>query len=155
MRGTADSTPQVALVTGASRGIGAATARLLAQDGMTVVVNYLRNEAAAKSVADDIAARGGAALAAQADVTDAAAVRDMVERIEHGLGPVDVLVCNAAGVSDPLPGALLGLAPEAVETLVLAQLRAVLIPARAVLPAMVARRRGSMVVVSSTTARSP
>jgi NAD(P)-dependent dehydrogenase (short-subunit alcohol dehydrogenase family) len=122
---------------------------------MAVVVNYRLSEAKGKSVADDIAARGGRALALQADVTNAAAVRDMTERIEHELGPVDVLICNAAGISDPLHGPLLDLVPEAIEAVVFAQLRAVLIPARAVLPSMVARRSGSIVVVSSQTARSP
>ena len=155
MSGTADSAPNVALVTGASRGIGADTARLLGQNGMAVAVNYLRDAAAAKSVVEDIAARGGAALAVQADVTDATAVRNMVGRIEHELSPIDVLVCNAAAISDPRFGAFLDLTPEAVEMAVLAQLRAVLIPARAVLPAMVARRRGALVVVSSQLARSP
>jgi NAD(P)-dependent dehydrogenase (short-subunit alcohol dehydrogenase family) len=103
----------------------------------------------------DIAASGGAAIAVQADVTDTAAVLAMVKLIERELGPVEVLVCNAVGVSDPVFGAVLDVAPEAVETIVLAQLRAVLTPARAVLPAMVARRRGSLVVVSSQLARSP
>lgn len=152
---TAGSAPGAALVTGASRGIGAATARLLARNGIAVAVNYLRDEAAAKSVTGDIIARGGTALAVRADVTDAAAVRGMVERIEHELGPVDVLICNAAAVSGPLRGALFELPPEAVEAFVLAQLRAVLTPARAVLPGMAARGRGSVVVVSSQLARSP
>jgi NAD(P)-dependent dehydrogenase (short-subunit alcohol dehydrogenase family) len=136
-------------------GIGAATARLLAHGGWAAAVNYLRDEAGAASVVQDIAARGGAAAAVQADVTDTAAVRTMVKQVERELGPVDVLVCNAPGVSDPAFGALPDVTSEAVETIVLAQLRAVLTPARAVLPAMMARRRGSLVVVSSQLARAP
>jgi 3-oxoacyl-[acyl-carrier protein] reductase len=124
----------VALVTGASRGIGAATAGLLAHGGWAVAVNYLRGEAEAASVVQDVTARGGAAAAVQADVTDTAAVLAMVKQVERELGPVDVLVCNAPGVSDPAFDALLDVTPEAVETIVLAQLRAVLIPARAVCP---------------------
>jgi 3-oxoacyl-[acyl-carrier protein] reductase len=143
----------VALVTGASRGIGAATAGLLAHGGWAVAVNYLRGEAEAVSVVQDVTARGGAAAAVQADVTDT--VLAMVKQVERELGPVDVLVCNAPRVSHPAFGALLHVTPEAVETIVLAQLRAVLTPARAVLPAMVARRHGSLVVVSSQLARSP
>lgn len=148
-------TPGVALVTGASRGIGTATARLLARSGWSVAVNYARDEAAAASVTEDIAACGGKALAVRADVTDAAAVATMIGLIEQRLGPVDTLVCNAAAVPDPAFGGLLDLASGAVETVVLAQLRAVLTPARAVLPGMVARRRGSVVVVSSQLARAP
>jgi 3-oxoacyl-[acyl-carrier protein] reductase len=145
----------VALVTGASRGIGAATARLLGQGGWAVAVNYLRDEVAATAVVRDIADGGGTALAVQADITDAAAMRAMVELIERELGAVDVLICNAAAVSDPAFGVLLDLTPEAVEMTVLKQLRAVLTPARTILPGMVARRRGSLVVVSSQLARSP
>lgn len=76
----------------------------------------------------DIAARGGAAAAVQADVTDTAAVRTMVKQVERELGPVDVLVCNAAAVPGPGFGALLDVTSEAVETIVLARLRAVLTP---------------------------
>ena len=90
----------------------------------------------------------------QADVTDAA-VRTMIELVERALGLVDVLVCNAVGIYDPAFGTLLDLAPEALETVVLKQLRAMLIPARSVLPSMVARQRGSVVVLPSQLARSP
>ena len=145
----------VALVTGASRGIGAATARLLARGGWAVAVNYARDEAAATAVADDITARGGEALVVRADVTDTASVGQMACLIEERLGPIGALVCNAAGVTDPAFGQLLDISPEAVEVLVLAQLRAVLTPARAVLPGMVARGNGSVVVVSSGLARHP
>jgi 3-oxoacyl-[acyl-carrier protein] reductase len=145
----------VALVTGASRGIGAATALLLARNGWAVAVNYVRDDAAATAVADDITASGGTALVVRADVTDSASVGQMTCRIEERLGTIDTLVCNAAGVSDPAFGHLLDISPEAVEALVLAQLRAVLTPARAVLPGMAARGRGSVVVVSSELARHP
>jgi 3-oxoacyl-[acyl-carrier protein] reductase len=155
MSSNAGSVCGVALVTGASRGIGAATARLLGRGGWAVAVNYLRDEAAATSVVEDITASGGAAVAVQADITDAAAVHAMVGLIERDLGPVDALICNAAAVEDPAFGALLDLATEAVETAVLRQLRAVLIPARAILPGMVARRRGCLVVVSSQLTRAP
>ena len=152
---TTPTTAGTALVTGASRGIGAATARLLAQSGWAVAVNYACHESAAASVAEDITACGGRALVVQADVTDAASVGRMTCLIEERLGPIGTLVCNAVGVSDPAFGQLLDISPEAVEALVLAQLRAVLTPARAVLPGMVARARGSVIVVSSGLARHP
>lgn len=86
---------QVAIVTGASRGIGAAIAERLARDGFTVVVNYAGNAEAAEALARSIEQAGGRALTAQADVADPAAVRRMFEAAETALGGVDVVVNNA------------------------------------------------------------
>ena len=87
--------PKVALVTGGSRGIGAAISTRLAQDGFAVIVNYAGNTAAAESVVNDIESTGGKALALQADIADSEAVRQMFERIEADFGHIDVLVNNA------------------------------------------------------------
>ena len=86
---------KVALVTGASRGVGASIANALAGEGAAVVVNYLKSEDLAEEVAGGIRGRGGRAFAHQADVTDEAAVKGMVERAAWEFGPVDVLVNNA------------------------------------------------------------
>lgn len=86
----------VALVTGASRGIGRAIALRLARQGAAVGVNYLRSREEADSLVSEIRAWGGAALALQADVGEEAQVQSMVERLTAGLGPASILVNNAA-----------------------------------------------------------
>ncbi|VVE26108.1 SDR family oxidoreductase [Pandoraea anhela] len=89
------SQPKVALVTGASRGIGAAVSRHLASDGFTVVVNYAGNTAQAEQLVAEIEAAGGRALSAQADVRESADVTRLFDAIEAAYGGIDVLVNNA------------------------------------------------------------
>lgn len=86
---------KVAIVTGASRGIGAAVAQRLAQDGLTVVVNYAGNADAAEQVVEKIEAAGGKALTAQADVSKPDDVKRMFDAAETAFGGVDVLINNA------------------------------------------------------------
>lgn len=87
---------RVALVTGGSRGIGAAICRQLAAVGIAVAVNYRSRPDAAESVAAEISAAGGSAMAVAGDVSRADEVAEMVRRVRAGLGPVTVLVNNAA-----------------------------------------------------------
>jgi 3-oxoacyl-[acyl-carrier protein] reductase len=98
----APQTMGCALVTGASRGIGAATARALAADGWSVGINYSRDRDGAETVADSIEEGGGTAVALGADVADAAAADEMLARLTEKLGPVLVLVNNAGMTADNL-----------------------------------------------------
>ncbi|MCR9072430.1 MAG: SDR family oxidoreductase [Alphaproteobacteria bacterium] len=104
---------KIALVTGGSRGIGAATCRLLARDGWDVAVNYTRDGAAADSVANAVRAAGRRAMTVQADVGDETRVVAMFEAVERELGPLDGLV-NSAGIVGPV-GRVDALTPEDID----------------------------------------
>jgi 3-oxoacyl-[acyl-carrier protein] reductase len=92
----------VAIVTGAARGIGAATARRLAADGASVVVNYSTSAKPAEETVSAITKAGGRAIAVQGDVSDPAAVTGLFDAAEKHFGPVEILV-NNAGVYEPRP----------------------------------------------------
>jgi 3-oxoacyl-[acyl-carrier protein] reductase len=142
---------RVALVTGSSRGLGAAIARRLGRDGLAVAVNGRSDDGA--EVADDIRAAGGEAGAFAADVTDEAGVAQLVAAIEAQLGAIDVLVLNATGPQPDAP----------VEDVTwddhLAQLaffvRSPVLLLRAVLPGMRAAGGGRIVHVDSEVADIP
>jgi 3-oxoacyl-[acyl-carrier protein] reductase len=92
---TNQPTQKVAIVTGSSRGIGAAVAERLASDGFAIVVNYAGNAVAAREVVQNIEQAGGKAIAVQADVSDAAAVRALFDAAKEAYGRIDVLINNA------------------------------------------------------------
>lgn len=91
-----DHVSQILIVTGGSRGVGAATARLAARRGYSVCVNFLQNQSAAESVVYEIHSLGGKAIAIRADISSEQDVVSLFERTERDLGPVTALVNNAA-----------------------------------------------------------
>jgi 3-oxoacyl-[acyl-carrier protein] reductase len=142
---------KVAIVTGSSRGIGAATAQLLAAHGARVVVNYATRQDAGERVVTEIAARGGRALLLHADVTVPDDVQRMVATAERELGPVDILV-NNANMSFPIKP-FAEYAWEDFERKLVSELRASFFCCQAVVPGMMARRSGCIVNVSSGLSR--
>lgn len=138
---------QVALVSGAGRGIGAATARELGRLGYHVIVNYLRDGESAELVVKQI----GAAQAIQADVTDEVEVTALVDRVVAEHGRIDVLVGNANTAAPPF-GPLEHVPWEAFAAKVSDELAGVYHLTRRVLPIMRQRRSGRIVYVSATAA---
>ena len=137
---------RVALVTGASRGIGRAIALALAERGAAVAVNFQTRAEEADAVVAQIRSIGGRAIAAPADVSVAAQVNEMAARVAGELGPVDVLV-NNAGI------AIGGVREEDFDRGIAVNLKSAFLCTEAVLPAMRARRWGRIVNISSVAAR--
>ncbi|WP_433060572.1 SDR family NAD(P)-dependent oxidoreductase [Dactylosporangium sp. CS-033363] len=145
-----DLAGKVALVTGSSRGIGAATCRALAANGARVAVNG-RDEAAVDGVVAEITEAGGTALAAIGDVTDAATVHRIREDVERTLGPIDILAPFAGGQGRPVPTADLGAAQW--RATIESDLTSVFLAVSEVLPGMIDRRTGVIITMSSTAGR--
>jgi 3-oxoacyl-[acyl-carrier protein] reductase len=135
-----------ALVTGASRGIGAATARVLAADGWPVAINYSRDRDGAESIASSIEEDGGTALTVGADVTDTAATDEMLAEVGGRLGPVLVLVNNAGITADNLS---MRLSDEDWSRVLDVNLTAAFRLTRAALGPMMRQRFGRVINVSS------
>ena len=142
---------RLALVTGAAKGIGAATAKALAEAGAAVVVNYRHNVAAAEELCRDIESSGGRGLALQADVTENDAVERMVAQASERFGQaVDVVVNNAGAAVAPRP--FLDLGWQEIEAQMDAHVRGAFNCIRAVLPGMLAQNSGRIVNIGSTQA---
>ncbi|SRR6266536_5494372 len=139
-----------ALVTGGSRGIGAATVRALAGAGAAVAVNYRERAGEAEALVKEIVAAGGRAIAIRADVSQADAVTNMVQRASAELGRIDILVNNAGvaiikGIDD--------LTEEDFDRTIAVNLKSVFLCMQAVVPMMRAKKWGRIVNISSGAAR--
>jgi 3-oxoacyl-[acyl-carrier protein] reductase len=145
-----DLNGRIALVTGGSRGIGAAIAIALAEAGVAVAVNYRERAAEADAVVAKIKDIGGRAVAVAADVSEAPAVAKMVDHVVSALGPIGILVNNAGmaivrGVDD--------LTEADFDTTIAVNLKSAFLCTQAVVPAMRARQWGRVVNISSGAAR--
>lgn len=137
---------RIALVTGASRGIGAAIARRLAEEGATVAVNYAGSTAAAESVVEEIRSTGGTAEAFQADIGSAEQAAGLVAAVLDRFGTLDVLVNNAGITRD---GLLVRMSDEDWDAVLQTNLSGAFYCTRAASKVMMKARSGSIVNVSS------
>ena len=142
---------KVALVTGSSRGIGAAIAKLFAKEGAKVVVHG-RDEGALAAVRGEIERAGGRAMQVTGDVTRLADIESMRKRIESDFGPIDILVANAGASLTP-PGPFEEITEEGWKASVDANLTATFLTIKSFLPGMKARRAGNIITMSSAAAR--
>jgi len=144
---------KVAWVTGSSRGIGAAIARLFAREGALVAVHG-RDAKALSAVHAEIEKDGGRAIAVSGELTKFAEVEAMRLQIERDLGPIDILVANAGG-SFTAPGPLEDTTEEGWRASVEGNLTATFLTIKSVLPAMKARKAGTILTMSSSAALRP
>ena len=135
-----------ALVTGASRGIGRAVALKLASEGAKVALNFAGNEAAANSVRQEVEAAGGQAILVKADVSDEAAVQQMVQTTADAFGRIDILVNNAGITRD---GLLARMKEEDWDAVLSTNLKGVFLTTKAVAKLMMKQRAGRIVNMAS------
>ena len=137
---------EIALVTGASRGIGRAIAAQLAREGRAVCINYLERRDAAEDLVRQLQSEGCRAMAVQADVADRRAVEDMVRAVADAWGPVELLV-NNAGISRQ--GLFQDVSDEEWDRTLAVNLTGARNTIQAVLPHMISEKRGCIVNISS------
>jgi 3-oxoacyl-[acyl-carrier protein] reductase len=152
MQNYMDLTGKVALITGASSGIGQATAAALANCGAAVAINYHHNESGAEELKKQILSNGGKATAIQADVTKASDVEALMRGTTERLGPVDILVNNAGSLVERLR--ILDLSEERWDEVIDLNLKSAFLCSKAVTPAMMERKTGAIINVSSIAGRN-
>ena len=147
-----DLTGKVAIVTGASSGIGHATAIALSECGAAVTINYHRNEVGAELLRKQIIARGGRAITVQADVTIAAEVEALIRKTSEELWPVDILINNAGSLIERLR--ILDLTEERWDEVIDLNLKSAFLCSKAVAASMMERKTGTIVNLSSIAGRN-
>jgi 3-oxoacyl-[acyl-carrier protein] reductase len=143
---------KVALVTGSSSGIGAATAKMLAANGASIAINFHQNRAGAEDVRDEIVGAGGRAICVQADVANAGEVGALIKRAADELGPIDILVNNAGSLVERLR--ILELTEERWDEVIDLNLKSAFLCCRAVAASMMERKTGAIINVSSIAGRN-
>jgi 3-oxoacyl-[acyl-carrier protein] reductase len=147
-----DLTGRVALVTGGSSGIGAATALVLADLGAAVAIGYHSHRAGAETVCDAIRAAGGKAVAFSADLRKADEARNLAGSAAEALGPIDILINNAGSLVRRTP--LRDIAEEAWDEVMDLNLKSALMCSQTVAPGMIARERGAIINIVSIAGRN-
>ena len=152
MKNFIDLSNKVALVTGASSGIGHAAAILLAEQGASVAINYKSNAEGANNAAAAITAAGGKAIVIQADVTKSADIKMMVERTTNELGAIDILINNAGSLVERMK--LMEMTEERWDDVMNLNLKSVLFCTQAVAASMIERKSGVIVNLTSIAGRN-
>ena len=152
MRNYLDLSGKVALITGASSGIGAATATLLAELGAHVAIGYYQNEAGAEQVRQSIEETGGRAVTIRSDVRKGDQIDAMVKRAVGELGPIDILVNNAGSLIERKP--LLEQSEDRWDEIMNLNLKSAVLCSKAVAGSMIERKRGAIVNLASIAGRN-
>ncbi len=146
-------TDKVAIITGASRGIGAASAKALAYHGSTVIINYIHSKDKAEALLTEIKNGGGTGMTFQADVRDRGAVDAMVDSALKEFGKIDILV-NNANINFPIKP-FTELLWDDIEAKIMGEMKALYNCSQAVLRDMTQRKSGKLIFISSSLSRFP
>jgi 3-oxoacyl-[acyl-carrier protein] reductase len=152
MQNHLDLTGKVALITGASSGIGAATAIVFAELGAMVAIGYWHNEEGAEHVRQTISATGGKVIAIRADVRQADEITSLVTRATAELGEIDILVNNAGSLIERQ--SIVNMTVERWEEIMNLNLTSAMLCSRAVAPSMIERRTGAIINLASIAGRT-
>lgn len=152
MQNYLDLTGKVALITGASSGIGAASAAVFADLGARVAIAYHRNQEGAEQVRHNIARAGGQAVSIQADVRRSDEIRSLVKRATDQLGPINILVNNAGSLVERVK--LLDLTEHTLDEIIDLNLKSAMLCSQAVAASMIERKTGAIINVVSIAGRN-